>query len=265
MNRILHVRRRFFLSTGAILLVLVAFFSCSKEGTQELIPEFSKVNFEIRSLKQAPVLYSIKVNDFTIADSAAIVGQYTNVVERAATPQRLSITEIYSNTVLLDTMITIPAGESTYTIYQIDTAESAQPLFIVGGQATDVPVDSFMMAFYVNDPAFPETFDILVYKVVDFAYAEVPPVHIYKDVKRGSFTEFSLFVGSGFFMAEVRTPDGEMIPGMLPIDPQNPFGGGGTVEARCGFNINNHQIIKMAAADMGDGTYAYYQECMFMY
>jgi hypothetical protein len=161
-------------------------------------------------------------------------------------------------------MIIIPKGESIYTIYQIDTTESAKPLFLVGGQENNVPVDTFMQAFYTNDPVFPEVFDVVVYKIVDFTYAEVPPVHVYKNVKRGEFSEFHPFEIGGFYIFEIRTPDGEMIRDMLPVEPLNPFSGGGMLESRCDNSLNNHQIIKISAAD-GGGTYFYYLECMFMY
>src|SRR5687768_6058996 len=218
MNQFLHSRKRIFSWVVLLMIVLGTFISCSKEGTIEVVPEFTKVSFMIGSLKQAPVLYEIKVDDFTVEDSAIIGGPHTNVIERSAEAQRLKITEIYSKAVLLDTMIIIPKGESQYKIFQIDTTESAQPLFVDGGEENDVPVDTFMQAFYSNDPALPETFDVLVYKIVDFTYAQVPPVHTYKNVRRGEFTEFAPFEINGFYMFEIRTPAGEMIKDMLPID-----------------------------------------------
>ncbi|WP_346316116.1 hypothetical protein [Chitinophaga sp. YIM B06452] len=245
------------------MTVVISFFSCSKEGTLEVVPEFTKVVFEVRSLKQAPVLYDIKVGDFTVEDSATTIGRFTNVIERSAVAQRLKITEINSKTILLDTMIVIPGSEALYTIYQIDTTEAAKPLFIVGNQENEVPVDTFMQAFYTNDPVMPETFDILVYKIVDFTYAEVPPLYTYKDVKKGQFTEFAPLAINGFYMFEFRTPEGEMIKDMMPIDPQNPFSGG-TGESRCDY-INNHQISKISSTDIGGGVYFYYPECMFQY
>lgn len=241
---------------------MVAFFSCSKEGTIETVPEYTRVTFEVKTLKQAPVLYSIEVGDFLVKDSVAAAERVINAVEKSSEAQRLKIMETNSNSILLDTMIVIPATGALYTIYQIDTAESAKPLFLVGGQESDVPVDTFMLSFYTNDPALPETFDIMVYKIIDFTYAEVPPAYTFKNVKKGQFTEFAPLAILGFYMFEFRTPDGEMVKDMMPIDPLNPFSGG-TIESRCA-EVNNHQIAKISTVDIG-GVYYYNTECMFQY
>lgn len=206
-------------------------------------------------------MYEVKVGDYVVDDSVTIHSSVTGALERSSAAQRLKITEHYSNTILLDTTIVIPPMEARYTIYQIDTAEGTKPLFVVGGEGDAVPVDTFMQAYYVNDPIFPDVFDIRLWELQSDGTGKL--IYTFRDVRKGQFTEFIPLAIQGIYILDPVKPDGQPIEGILPVDPNDPRSGG-LSEARCS-STNNHQISKFSALDFGGGFVLYYMECMFEY
>lgn len=261
MDQFLYSRRRFFSGAVWLMIAVVAFNACSKEGTPRTVREFTPVTFDVKTLKLAPVMYEIKVNDKTVEDSVT-TSSVLRPVERSADPQRLQITEVYSNTVLLDTMIIIPMEGARYTVYQVDTTEGVKPLFIVvGQQESGLPADTFMQAFYVNDPLFPAVFDIKVFKL-EGSGSRAELVHVIRNVRQKEFTAFFPQKIETTYKFEFLTPDGQVVPGTEPLDPENPSGG--ISETRCGYT-NNYQVARIASFDFGGGFILYYVDCMFQY
>ncbi len=206
-------------------------------------------------------MYQVKVGDYIVHDSVTIHASVTGALERSSAAHRLKITEHYSNTILLDTTIVIPPMGAQYTIYQIDTAEGTKPLFLAGGSGDEVPADTFMQAYYVNDPIFPDVFDIKLWELQDDGTGRL--VHTFKDVRKGQFTEFiPLAIAKSYILDPVK-PDGQPIDGLVAVDPNDPRSGG-LAESRCS-NESNHQISKFSAFDFGGGFFFYYMECMFQY
>jgi hypothetical protein len=260
MNQSLHSQKRIFSWAVLLTIAMAAFFSCSKEGTLETVPEFSQVIFEVRSLKQAPVLYELKVGDYTVDDSITITRTLTSAIEKSSAEQRLLITEILSNTILLDTMIVIPSMGARYTIYQVDTAEGSKPLFIAAGQQSNIPADTFMQAFYLKDPKYPDVIDVNVFEVKPDGTAGL--VHSFDDVSQGEFTEFIPLAIQGSYKIEARTSDGELIPRIAPVDPET--GSGGLPGSRCDYSANNYQVSRFTSRTIGANVF-YSIACMFQY
>lgn len=267
-NLLLYTRRRAATWGTIITMLIIIFCSCAKKGIQDPIPEYTRIGFEIGSAKLDPVLFNIKIGISIFADSVPPGGgRLFKTIEYTTTPQRLTITEINSKAVLLDTTIVFPrSSNGLYTVFQVDTTENAKPLFIFNdpNKPNDLPADKYMLAFYCNSPFYPEVFDILVYRVSEYnEYVEVPAIDTIKNLRRGEFSEFLLLDKIRSHIYEIRKPNGELMDGTTPVDPANTYSG--LVEGRCDANLNNHQVSKLSAIDFGGGFILYYTECMFMY
>lgn len=269
-NHLLYTQRRASAWGTIITILIITLCSCAKKGIQDPVPEYTRVGFKVSSSKLTPVLFNIKIGTTTFADSAQQEDTRFNAIEYTTTPQKLTITEINSKEVLLDTMIVFPrSNNALYTVFQADTTENAKPFFIFTdpNKPSELPADKYMQAFYCNDPAYPEVFDILVYKMSDDqTHMELPAGDTIKNVKRGAFTEFVLLKMDRIYLLEIRKPNGEMMGGIEPVggDPANPLSGGLNVN-RCDNSLNNHQVSKISSIDYGGGFIVYYVDCMFMY
>jgi hypothetical protein len=251
---------------AAVISMMMIFSSCSKNGKKDEIPEFTRVSMRLNTTKLAPVLYKIEIENNLFKDSVVPGDRQTRLIEYKDSPQRLIITEKYSNDVLLDTMIDIPKSyEALYTIYQLDTTENAKPLFIFldPSKPNELPSDKFAQGVYYNDPIFPDTIDVYVYKVIDYSTLELPAAHVYNNLKRGEFSEFALLEVSGLYVYEFRNKNGEAVHGTQLADPANALSGG-FLENRCLNDVSNHQVTKLSYMNFGDFDLTYI-ECMFMY
>lgn len=266
-NHLLYTQRRASAWGTIITILIITLCSCAKKGIQDPVPEYTRVGFEIGSVKLDPVLFNIKIGASIFADSVLPGGgRFFKTMEYTTTPQRLTITEINSKEVLLDTTIVFPrSSNGLYTIFQADTTENAKPLFIFNdpNKPSDLPEDKYMLAFYCNSPLYPEVFDILVYRVSEYnEYVELPAIDTIKNLRRGEFSEFLLLDKIRSHIYEIRKPNGELLDGTTPVDPTNTYSG--LIEGRCDANLNNHQVTKLDVF-VFDGVPTYYLNCMFMY
>lgn len=261
-NKTLHVRRKLFALSMALVTGMALFFGCTKEGEMEEVSLFTRFQVDIKTLKTDKVSYRVMIDDAIVGDSTLLARATMKSTDGL---RKLKVTELLSNTVLLDTMLTMPRPQASYTIYQIDTTPGAKPLFIdKNGEDTTIPADQFMHAFYANSPLLPEVFDIYVYKIIDYTYVELPHAQLYKNVHNGEFTEFIPLEVGGVYLYEFRSTTGELLKDFRAVVPDNPSGGG-VRQRKCSSNSSNHQITRIQVLQSSSGANTYRVLCMFEY
>jgi len=171
----------------ASLLIIEA---CQKDGDLQPAPLVTEARIKVIS-PRVDARFAISLDGSNIEDSLVAGIEINRMVPKLDAGQHFVVKEVLTNTVLIDTTFELAKPSCSISLLEYDTTAGVKPLMFIGSGQSNIDEDSARLAFYLGDTNIPAPIDIYLYKSNAYLNTlDTVPVHIFRDVKNFSATNF---------------------------------------------------------------------------